>query len=175
MKWQLNIYLCLFGGYNPFWSLCPGVFCFIIFFIHNCIISYPNVGMDKRFFMSWVLHIPHRLSNLLWIVRAWPSVAPIFSSLIMSRASSCVHSSQGLLKVINFLLAQIPWMNESHDLGRPFKVVLTISYSSSIDSSYHRTLPFGVFKDDTWGMRLSLIEYAIILLALALASSPSGS
>ena len=34
---------------------------------------------------------------------------------------------------------------------------------------------FGVFKDDTWGMRWSLIESTMILLALALASSPSGS
>ena len=27
----------------------------------------------------------------------------------------------------HFLLAHIPWMNESHDTGRPFKVVITIS------------------------------------------------
>ena len=42
-------------------------------------------------------------------------------------ASSFAHSSQSLLKEINFLLAQIPWMNESHDLGRPFKIVIAIS------------------------------------------------
>ena len=131
--------------------------------------------LDKRFFNSWVLNIPHRLRDLLWIVRAWSSVAPILSSLIMSRTSSCVHSSQSLLEVINFLLAHIPLMNESHDLGRPFKVVITISYSSLIASSYYRTLPFGVFKDDTWGMRWSLIEFAMILLALSLTSSPSSS
>ena len=35
----------------------------------------------------------------------------------------------------HFLQAHIPWMNESHDPGRPFKVVITISYSSSIASS----------------------------------------
>ena len=54
-------------------------------------------------------------------------VSPIFSSLVMSRASSYAHSSQRLLKVINFLLAHIPWMNESHDIGRPFKVVIKLS------------------------------------------------
>ena len=61
------------------------------------IISYPNDKMDKRFFKSWVLHISHRLRDLIWMVRDWSSVAPIFSSLIMSRASSSSHS---LLKVI---------------------------------------------------------------------------
>ena len=35
----------------------------------------------------------------------------------------------------HFLLAHIPRMNESHDPGRPFKVVITISYSSSIVST----------------------------------------
>ena len=93
---------------------------------------------------SWVeyfwikIHIPYHLRNiifLVWIMRALSSVDPIFSSLVMSQASSCVHSSQSLLKVIKFLLAHIPRMNESHDPGRPFKVVITISYSSSIASS----------------------------------------
>ena len=56
-------------------------------------------------------------------------------SLIMSWDSSCVHSSQILLKVINFLLQHNPQMNESHDLWRPFKVVIKISYYSSIASS----------------------------------------
>ena len=73
------------------------------------IISYPNDKMDKRFFKIWVLRIPHRLRELLWMVRAWYSVAPIFSSLIMSRASS---SSQSLLKVItSFWHTFLTWMN----------------------------------------------------------------
>ena len=38
--------------------------------------------MDKRFFKSWVLRIPHRLRDLLWMLWGWSSVAPIFSSLI---------------------------------------------------------------------------------------------
>ena len=74
---------------------------------------------------------------LEWNVRYWSSVAYIFSSLVMSWASSCVHSSQSLLKVINFFLAHIPWIDESHDLGRPFKVVMTISpfaFSSTASS-----------------------------------------
>ena len=35
----------------------------------------------------------------------------------------------------HFLLAHIPWMNESHDPERPFKVVITISSSSSSTTS----------------------------------------
>ena len=108
MKWQLNTYLYLFRGWAPSWA-----FNFIVFFIHNRIIFYPNSKVDKRFFKSWVLHIPHRLRDLLWIVRAWSSVAPIFSSLIMSWASSSyVCSSQSLLKVItSFWHTFIAWMN----------------------------------------------------------------
>ena len=68
--------------------------------------------MDKGFFKNWVLHIPHRLRDILWIVRAWSSVAPILSSLIMSWASSCVQSSQSLLKVItSFWHKFLEWMN----------------------------------------------------------------
>ena len=70
------------------------------------------IKMDKRLFKNWFLHFPHRLRDLLWIVRAWYSVAPIFSYLIRSRASSCVHSSQSPLKVINsFLHTFLEWMN----------------------------------------------------------------
>ena len=44
--------------------------------------------MDKNFFNNWVLHIPHHLRDLLLMVRAFSSIAPIFSSLLISRASS---------------------------------------------------------------------------------------
>ena len=72
-------------------------------------------------------------------MRAWYSL-PMFYSQITIRDSSCEHSSQSLLKVTSFLLAQIPWMKESHDLGRPLKVVITISAfstSSSTTSSFY--------------------------------------
>ena len=95
------------------------------------------IQMDKRVFKNWVLHIPHRLRDLLWIVSTWSLVAPIFSSLIMSRASSCVCSSQSLAESNHFLLAHIPRMNESHEPGRPIKVVITISalFTSSSTAS----------------------------------------
>ena len=65
--------------------------------------------MDKMFFKSWVLRNPHRLRDILWMVRAWYLVAPIFSSLIMSRSSS---SSQSLLKVItSFWHTFLTWIN----------------------------------------------------------------
>ena len=61
---------------------------------------------------SRVLHIPPRLRDLLWIMRDWYLVSPIFSSLIKSWASSCVHSSQILLKVItSFWHTFLEWMN----------------------------------------------------------------
>ena len=70
------------------------------------------LNMDKRFFKNWVLYIPHRLRYLLWIMKAWSSVAPIFFPLIMSRASSCVFSSQIPLKVIaSFCHPFLEWMN----------------------------------------------------------------
>ena len=68
--------------------------------------------MDKRFFKNWVLHIPRRLRDLLWMVRAWSSVSLIFSSLIMSLASFCVHYFQSMLKVItSFWYTFLKWMN----------------------------------------------------------------
>ena len=95
------------------------------------IISYPNANMYKRFFNNWVLHIPHRLRDLLWMVRAWSSVAPIFSSLIMSRAS---YSSQSLLKVINsFWHTFLEWMNPMILGGhsRRLSVITTFAFSTS--------------------------------------------
>ena len=67
---------------------------------------------DKRLFKNWVLHIPPRLRYLLWIVKSWSSVSPIFFSLIMSWDSSCLRSSQSLLKVItSFWNTFLEWMN----------------------------------------------------------------
>ena len=100
----LSLFVC---GWTPSW-----VFNFIIFFIHNSIVSYPNSRMDKRFFKSSDLHIPHRLRDLLWMVRAWYLVSPIFSFLLMSQDSSWVCSSQSLLKVItSFWHTFLAWMN----------------------------------------------------------------
>ena len=64
--------------------------------------------IDKRFFKNWVLHIPYCLRELLWIV----NTSAIFSSLIMGKASSCVYSSQSLLKLItSFWHTFLEWMN----------------------------------------------------------------
>ena len=109
MKWQLNTYLYLFHGYIPSW-----VFNFIVFFIHDSIVSYPNAEVDKKFFKSWDLHIPHWLRDLLWKMRAWSSETRFFF------LPKSAESNQ-------FLLEHIPWMNEFHDPGRPFKVAITTS------------------------------------------------
>ena len=74
------------------------------------------------------------LNLLVYAMRDWYSL-PIFSSWDTIQAYSCEHSSHSLLKVINFLLAKNLWMKESHDLGRPFKVVITISPFSNSSST----------------------------------------
>ena len=77
------------------------------------------------------------LSLLLFLqcaVRAWSSF-PIFSSRATIQSSSCEHSSHSLVNLISSFLAQIPWMKESHDLGRPFKVAITISTFSTSSST----------------------------------------
>ena len=78
----------------------------------DIVISYPNNKMDKRFFKNWILRIPHRLRDLIWIMGSWSLVAPRFSSFIMCRSSSCVHYSESLLKVItSFWHTFLEWMN----------------------------------------------------------------
>ena len=71
------------------------------------------------FFESWELDLQLLPSSLLLL---W---VDIFLMCILPRVYWRNH----------FLLAHIRRMNESHDLGRPFKVVITISYSCSIASS----------------------------------------
>ena len=109
MKWQLNTYLYLFHGYTPSW-----VFNFIIFFIHDSIVYYPNAEVDKQFFKSWDLHIPHWLRDLLWKMRAWSSETSFF---FFPKSTESNY----------FLLEHISWMNEFHDPGNPFKVAITTS------------------------------------------------
>ena len=86
------------------------------------IISYPNAKMDKNFFKNWVLQIPHRLRYLLWMVRAWSS--HLLFSYYESSFFLCVLFPESA-ESNDFLLVHIPCMNESHDLGKPFKVDIT--------------------------------------------------
>ena len=70
------------------------------------------LNMDKSLFKNWVLHIPHRLRYLLWIMRSWSSISHILISYYESSFFSCVHSSQILLKVItSFRYTFLEWMN----------------------------------------------------------------
>ena len=109
------------------------------FFIHNFIPSYPNTEMDRSMifvFIGGFLLDDITYSSLLeeysfsctyiLLVVSSSSVAPIFSYLVMSQASSCVNYSWSLLKAIKFILAHIIWMNESHNIGIPFKVFISI-------------------------------------------------
>ena len=112
-KISLNTYLLFVSWVDSF---------LIILLHHEIIISYPNDKMDKGFFRNWVLHIPRHLRDLLWMERAWYSIAPIFFFLELAESN-------------HFLLAHIPHMNESHDHGRPFKVVITISALSTSSST----------------------------------------
>ena len=169
MKWQLNTYLYLFHGYTPW------VFSFIIFFIHDSIVSYPNAEVDKKFFKSWDLHIPHWLRDILWKVRTWSSEMSFFLFLESTKSN-------------HFLLAHIPHMNESHDHGRPFstssstasrcyalwiftffnyflKSIFWFKFLSS-NSLIKESNIFGVFREDTCGISWSVIESTMIFLAL---------
>ena len=75
-------------------------------------ISYPNDNMDKRFFKNWVLHIPHCLRDLLWMVRAWSSISPIFFF------SSYDSSWKKLLpSTLHSLHEWIPWSWEAIQSG----------------------------------------------------------
>ena len=103
MKWQLNTYLYLFCGWTPSWA-----FSFIIFFIHNSIVSYPNAEVDKKFFKSWDLQIPHCLRDLLWMMRAWSSVSSISPSLLMNQASSSCWNV-----ITSFWNTFLEWMNST--------------------------------------------------------------
>ena len=67
-----------------------------------------------------------------WNSRAWLSSSHVFSSLVINKDYSYVHSSHNILNLVRFLLEQIPWMNDSHDLGRSFNVVVTTSASSKL-------------------------------------------
>ena len=85
-------------------------FIFIIFLIHNSIASYPNAKIDKRFFKNWVLHIPHRLRDLPWIMRAWYSVASLL--LLWVELLLVCALPKVLQKVINsFWHTFLEWMN----------------------------------------------------------------
>ena len=148
--------------------------------------------MDKRFFKNWVLHIPRCLRDLLWMVRAWSSIAS--SSLLMSQASS---SSQSQLKVItSFWHTFFTWMNPTilGDHSRWLSPLLHFFASSSTISrcsafwiftffncflksifwfmflSSNRLIKesniFSVFRDNTCGTSWSVIESIMIFLAL---------
>ena len=72
----------------------------------------------------------------------------------------------------HFLLAHIPRMNKSHDPGRPFKVVITIYYSSFIASNtffwclqgwnMRDEMIFNRICNDSLGSILSLISFWIL-------------
>ena len=69
------------------------------------------IKMDKRFIQELSPSYSHCLRDLLWMVRAGSSNAPVLSSLLMGRASSF---SQSLLKVItSFWNTFLEWMNST--------------------------------------------------------------
>ena len=119
-------YLSLFVSWVYFF------FNFIFFFVHNSIVSYPNAKMDMKFFKSWVLHIPRRLRDLLWMVRAWSS--HLLFSYYESSFFLCVLFPESA-ESNHFLLEHIPCMNEFHDIWMPFKVAIATSTFSTSSST----------------------------------------
>ena len=66
------------------------------------------------------------------VVNAWSSLSLSFSSRASNLASSCAHSSQTLLNFGSFFLGHNPLMKGSHDLGSPFRVVITNFVASTL-------------------------------------------
>ena len=95
--------------------------------------------MDKRFVKNWVLHIPHRLRDLLWMVIAWSSICShLSSSLLMRRASS---SSQSQLKVItSFWHTFLTWMNPMIMGGHSLLLLLPLQDVMHSGSSHSSTV-----------------------------------
>ena len=137
--------------------------------------------MDKKFFKRWVLHIPHRLRDLLWMVRAWSLVAPTFS---YRASSSCEFSSQSLLKLITcFWNTFLSWMNLMilgghlrwpspflHSGSSHSSTSFSRSYSdfcSSLQIAWSRNQTSSVsFREDTCGTNWSMTESTMIFLDL---------
>ena len=132
ISWNDNwilIFNCLVGTL----LLEPSAWSFSSFTTASFLIQMLRWKRGSSWVESFIFLITWGILFELWEIDL--QLLPYSTYLIMSWASFCVHSSQILFKVINFLLEHIPWMNESHDLGRPSKVVITIYSSSLIASS----------------------------------------
>ena len=86
---------------------------------------------------------------------------PIFFSLTMSWASSCVCSSWNVFESNHFLLAHIPWMNESHDPGRPFKMAITTSTFFISSSTASSCSSFWIFTFFSLFSQIHLLIYVL--------------
>ena len=80
-------------------------------FITSIALNIGRISLDILLFL--VLLVVMMVLLLLAVIPSvncdtWYSVSPIFSSLVTSQDSSCLHSSWIRLKEIIFLLAQIP-------------------------------------------------------------------
>ena len=88
-----------------------------------------HLSCEMRFFGNitflWEYYFLLFSPLLEWVIKDWLSSSLICSSLVNNRASSCVNSSHSPLNLVSLLLAQIPWLKDSHDLERPIKVVIT--------------------------------------------------
>ena len=117
------------------WAWCLLFFHFSIGqYIAKCHFSsqVKHLSCDYSFFWNVLGFLREFSSFLPWDIRAWFSSSPIFSSLTTNQDYSCMHSSHRLLNLVSLLLVKIPWMKYSHDIGRPFKVIITTYTSSTL-------------------------------------------
>ena len=143
MQWQLNTYLLFVSWVESF----------LILLLHHLLHSWHHHdNMDKRFFKNWVLHIPCHLRDLLWMVRAWYSIAPIF-----------FFSSYESTESKHFLLAHIPCMDESHDPGRLFKVAINTSafFTSSFTCFLRSSFDVCYFFQIAWSRNKTSISVSL--------------
>ena len=91
--------------------------------------------------MIWRIRSSSRVEFFIFLIAWGIFFGWWYLHLLMGKASS---SSWSLLKCNHFLLEHIPWMNEFHDPGRPFKVAITTSafFTSSLGHILIFVLPF---------------------------------
>ena len=123
MKWQLNTYLYFFVGR----------------LLLEASTSSSSSFITTSFLIQMLIWIrgSSRFESFVFLI-AWGSLIFSFSHLFFSYYESSFFFFPESAKSNHFLLAHISCMNESYDLGKPFKVAITtfaLSTSSSTVTS----------------------------------------
>ena len=138
LKHQLNINKCITKQYHEMTIEQLSLFVswvdsFLIFQLHNLIIMIRWIKGSSRVDSFIFLMLKGSSLDGESLIFSCSHLLFFYYESSFFLCALFLESAEGN----HFLLAHILQMNESHDPGRPFKVVITISYSSSISSSRH--------------------------------------